>query len=64
MAGANGSARWTDALLDRMRELGGPVADAPVAAVLERGRVDGGLVPAPACTVDAVPDPGPRHRQA
>lgn len=40
MAGANGSARWTDALLDRMRELGDPVADAPVAAVLERGGVD------------------------
>ncbi|HWF69702.1 MAG TPA: oxygenase MpaB family protein [Mycobacterium sp.] len=40
MAGANGSARWTDALLDRMRELGDPVADAPVAAVLARGGVD------------------------
>jgi hypothetical protein len=40
MAGASGSSRWTDALLDRMRELGDPVADAPVAAVLERGGVD------------------------
>jgi len=40
MAGANGSSRWTDALLDRMRELGDPVADMPVAAVLERGGVD------------------------
>jgi ER-bound oxygenase mpaB/B'/Rubber oxygenase, catalytic domain len=40
MAGANGSPRWTDALLDRMRELGDPVADRPVAAVLERGGVD------------------------
>jgi hypothetical protein len=40
MAGAGGSSRWTDALLDRMRELGDPVADAPVAAVLERGGVD------------------------
>src|ERR1700761_4553906 len=40
MAGANGSSRWTDALLDHMRELGDPVADMPVAAVLERGGVD------------------------
>jgi hypothetical protein len=40
MAGANGSSRWTDALLDHMRELGDPVADRPVAAVLERGGVD------------------------
>ena len=40
MAGASGSSRWTDALLDRMRELGDPVADAPVAAALERGDVD------------------------
>ena len=40
MAGASASSRWTDALLDRMRELGDPVADAPVAAVLERGDVD------------------------
>jgi ER-bound oxygenase mpaB/B'/Rubber oxygenase, catalytic domain len=37
MAGANGSPRWTDALLDRMRELGDPLADGPVAALLERG---------------------------
>ena len=40
MAGADESSRWTDALLDRMRELGDPVADIPVAAVLERGGVD------------------------
>lgn len=40
MAGANGTSRWTDALLDRMREFGDPVADAPVAEVLERGGVD------------------------
>jgi len=40
MAGADGSSRWTDALLDRMRELGDPVADIPVAAVLERDGVD------------------------
>jgi hypothetical protein len=40
MPGANGSSRWTDKLLDRMRELGDPVADEPVAAVLERGGLD------------------------
>jgi hypothetical protein len=40
MAGTRGSPRWSDALLDRMRELGDPVADTPVAAVLERGGVD------------------------
>ena len=40
MTGGNESSRWTDALLDRMRELGDPVADAPVAAVFERGGVD------------------------
>ena len=40
MAGANGGSRWTDALLDPMRELGDPLADGPVAAVLERGGVD------------------------
>jgi hypothetical protein len=40
MADANGSSTLTDALLDRMRELGDPVADGPVAAVLERGGVD------------------------
>jgi hypothetical protein len=40
MAGANGSFRWTDALLDEMRQVGDPVADTPVAAVLERGGVD------------------------
>ena len=40
MAGADESSRWTDALLDRMRELGDPVADIPVAAVLERDGVD------------------------
>src|SRR3984885_14684502 len=40
MAGTVGNARWTDALLDRMREFGDPVADTPVAAVLERGGLD------------------------
>ncbi len=40
MAGTDGNARWTDALLDQMREFGDPVADKPVAAVLERGGVD------------------------
>jgi hypothetical protein len=40
VAGANGGSRWTDALLDRMRQLGDPLADGPVAAVLERGGVD------------------------
>jgi hypothetical protein len=40
MAGANGGSRWTDALLDHMRQLGDPLADGPVAAVLERGGVD------------------------
>jgi ER-bound oxygenase mpaB/B'/Rubber oxygenase, catalytic domain len=40
MADATDSIRWTDALLDRMREIGDPVADTPVAAVLERGGVD------------------------
>ena len=40
MAGPNGSPSWTDALLDRMRELGDPLADGPVAALLERGGVD------------------------
>ncbi len=37
---ADASSRWTDALLDRMRQLGDPVADRPVGAVLERGGVD------------------------
>ncbi len=37
MAGADGNCRWTDALLDRMREIADPVADEPVAAILERG---------------------------
>jgi hypothetical protein len=40
MVYATRSSRWTDALLDRMRELGDPVADVPVAAVLDRGGVD------------------------
>ncbi|BBU24675.1 Latex clearing protein precursor [Mycobacterium xenopi] len=39
MAGRQGSARWTDALLDSMRQVGDPVADPPVAAVLDRGGV-------------------------
>ena len=37
---ADASSRWSDALLDRMRQLGDPVADRPVGAVLERGGVD------------------------
>jgi ER-bound oxygenase mpaB/B'/Rubber oxygenase, catalytic domain len=37
MAGATGGSKWSDALLDPMRELGDPLADGPVAAVLERG---------------------------
>jgi ER-bound oxygenase mpaB/B'/Rubber oxygenase, catalytic domain len=40
MPGANGNSKWTDELLDRMRGLGDPVADEPVAAVLERGGFD------------------------
>ncbi len=40
MVGGNGNSRWSDALLDRMRKLGDPVADVPVAAMLERGGVD------------------------
>jgi hypothetical protein len=39
MAGAPEDSRWTDALLDRMRRLGDPLADDPVAAVLDRGGV-------------------------
>jgi hypothetical protein len=39
MAGASRSSRWTNALLDHMRQLGDPVADTPVAAVFERGGV-------------------------
>jgi hypothetical protein len=34
------NSRWNDAMLDRVRHLGDPVADAPVAAVLDRGGVD------------------------
>ncbi len=37
MSGANADSKWTDQLLDRMRGLGDPVADGPVAAVLESG---------------------------
>jgi hypothetical protein len=40
MPGGTEHQRWTDALLDRMRQLGDPLADAPVAAVLEGGGVD------------------------
>jgi hypothetical protein len=40
MVGGDASSRWTDELLDRMRQLGDPTADKPVAAVLERGGVD------------------------
>src|ERR1700740_265555 len=40
MSGANGNSRGADKLLDRMREQGDPMADGPVAAVLESGGVD------------------------
>ena len=40
MAGATGGSKWSDALLDPMRELGDPLADGPVAAVVERGGAD------------------------
>jgi hypothetical protein len=40
MTGTDGSSRWTDAFLDGMREVADPVADGPVAAVLDRGGVD------------------------
>src|SRR5687768_9198916 len=36
----SGRGRFTDALLDPMRSLGDPVADEPVAAVLEAGEAD------------------------
>ena len=32
--------RWTDSQLNRMRKVGDPVADKPIAKVLERGGVD------------------------
>jgi hypothetical protein len=37
MAGANGSSRWTDALLDSMRKKGDKLADDAVKKVLDRG---------------------------
>src|SRR6516165_11745076 len=40
MAGANGSSKWTDELLDRMRKKGDDLADKPVGDVLESGGVD------------------------
>jgi hypothetical protein len=40
MAGANRNSRWTDALLDPMREQADPLADEPVAEVFKRGGVD------------------------
>src|SRR6201993_1811693 len=40
MPGANGSSKWTDALLDSMRDKGDDLADKPVGDVLERGGVD------------------------
>ena len=40
MAGANGSSKWTDALLDRMRNTGDELADEPVRAVFRAGGVD------------------------
>lgn len=39
MGRGDGGSRWTDALLDRMRGIGDPVADESVAAVLDRGGV-------------------------
>jgi ER-bound oxygenase mpaB/B'/Rubber oxygenase, catalytic domain len=40
MSGANGSSKWTDALLDRMRKTGDELADKPVKKVLDSGGVD------------------------
>ncbi len=40
MAGAHGGSRWTDELLNRMREQGDPVADDVMKAVFEQGDVD------------------------
>jgi hypothetical protein len=40
MAGANGSPRWTDVLLDRMRQVGDKAVDDAVAAVFDRGGVN------------------------
>jgi hypothetical protein len=40
MAGANGSSRWTDALLDRMQNTGDEFADKAVRAVFKAGGVD------------------------
>src|SRR6201998_4545901 len=40
MAGANESSKWTDAVLDRMRNTGDELADKPVRAVYEAGGVD------------------------
>jgi ER-bound oxygenase mpaB/B'/Rubber oxygenase, catalytic domain len=40
MAGANGSPRWTDALLDRMQNTGDEFADEAVRAVFKAGGVD------------------------
>src|SRR5271154_4949936 len=59
MVGADGNSRWTDALLDRMRNLGDPVADVPVAAVLERGDV--GAVSAIMRTLVRVDQPVPEQ---
>ena len=59
MAHASGSSSWTDALLDRMREVGDPLADTPVAAVLERGGVD--AVNAIMQTLVRVDQPVPEH---
>jgi hypothetical protein len=39
MAGGEKISRWTDTLLDEMRQLGDPLADEPVAAVLDRGGI-------------------------
>lgn len=59
MVGATGSSRWTDELLDRMRQLGDPVADTRVAAVLERGGVE--AVNAIMCTLVRLEQPVPEE---
>lgn len=57
MTGVTGRSRWTDALLDDMRQRGDPLADGPVAAVLDGGGVDG--VNAMMRTLVRVDEPAP-----
>jgi hypothetical protein len=40
MVGNQGAARWTDTLLDELRQVGDPLADEPVAAVFARAGID------------------------